>query len=183
MGKPIDVNTFDQELMFDVDPPMPKWRWKAKIIGPAGGIPGVDFNNLLIESITLPNGELLNQSPSFGGGRTLYFPDFPDVSPISVNFYETENGAANLALSYWRAAVKDQRGFYGLPAKYKCRIIANLFGYSSNKSPTMSVEAEGVWPSDNGTFELNYTEDERLVITATLSADRITPMTRAGLVV
>jgi len=180
MVKPINVNKFDQNTVYDLDPPMPKWRFTSKIFGPAKAIPGVNFDNLFIESITLPNGEVLNQSPSFGGGRTLYFPDFPDVSTISVSFYETETGAANLALSAWRSAVKSPLGFYGLPANYKCSILTNMFGYASNTSPVMTVNVEGVWPSDNGTLELNYTEDERLVIITTMSADAIRHTNRLG---
>lgn len=180
MPKPIDINKFDQNFIYDLELPMPKWRWVSKIIGPQGGIPGVDFDALLIESITLPNGEVLSPSPSFGGGRTTFYPDFPEVSSISVNFYETETGAANLALGNWQEAVKSREGWFGLPAKYKCRLLTNLFGYSSNRQAVMAYSGEGIWPSDGGTFDLNYTEDERLIISVTLSCDRILKGTRAG---
>lgn len=178
MPKPIDINKFDQNVIYDLELPMPKWRWISKIVGPQDGIAGVDFDALLVESITLPNGEVLGQNPSFGGGRTTYYPDFPEVSTISVNFYETETGAANLAISNWQEAVKSRTGWYGLPAKYKCRLLTNLFGYSSNVQAVMSYSAEGVWPVDAGTLDLNYTEDDRLVLSVTMSVDRILKGTR-----
>lgn len=180
MSKPIDLNKFDQEFIYQLDLPMPAWRWVSKIIPPSGGIKGVDFDALIVESITLPNGEVLGQNPSFGGGRTTYFPDFPEVSTVSVNFFESETGAANLALGNWQEAVKSREGWYGLPHAYKCRLVTNLFGYSSNTQAVMAYSLEGVWPVDGGTFDLNHTNDERLIITATLSADRILKGTRAG---
>ncbi len=180
MPKTIDVNTFDQNFIYDLEMPMPKWRWVSKLIAPNESLKNVDFEALLIESITLPNGEVLGQNPSFGGGRTTYYPDFPEVSTISVNVYETETGAANLALANWQEAVKSREGWYGLPAKYKCSLMTNLFGYSSNKQAVMGYTCTGVWPVDGGSLDLNYTEDERLVVTISLSCDRILKGTRAG---
>lgn len=178
MAKPIDVNVYDQTRLFDLDPPMPKWRWVSKITGP--DIPDVDYETLVIESITLPNGEIIGPNPSFGGGRTTYFPDFPEVSTISVSFYETELGTANLSLTKWREAVLSQQGWYGLPSDYKCMLLTNLFGYASNTQAVMGYKCLGVWPTDGGTFDLDYTNDDRLIIQATLSCDRIIATTRAG---
>lgn len=174
----IDVNRYDQSTIYELDLPMPSWRWVSKLSGPQ--IPGVDFNALVIESVTLPNGETLSQTPSFGGGRTRYLPDFPEVSTITVNIYETDTGAANLAMSNWQEAVKSRDGWFGLPADYQCRLLTNLFGYSSHAQAVMSISAEAVWPVEAGSFDLNYTEDGRLILIATLSCDRILKSTRAG---
>jgi hypothetical protein len=178
MVKAIDVNKFDQNFIYTLDTPMPKWRWMAKFIGP--DIPGVDFNALLVERIAGPNGETLQVDSSFGGGRTTYFPSFPDSGPITLSIYETDAGAANLSIANWKEKVKSQEGWYGLPVDYKCRLIVNLFGYQSNTQPVYTYSFEGVWPSDAGQLDLSYTEDDRIIITGTFSTDRILTGARAG---
>ena len=178
MAKVVDLNTYDPNLIYQLDLPMPAWRWVAKFTGPS--IPGVNFDHLVIEKVTLPNGESLPASGSFGSGRTTYYPDFPEVSTISVDMYETQAGVANLSLTNWQLAVKSRDGWYGIPTDYKCELRANLFGYLSNTQSVLTYSAEGVWPTDAGSLDLNYTEDNRTIVTATFSCDRILKGTRAG---
>lgn len=171
MARPIDVNKFDQNAIYDLPPPMPDWRWKAKFDGPE--MSGVNFNDLIIEKVSAPNGEVIQVDSSFGGGRTTYFPSFPETGQITISMYETDTGAANLSLASWGDAVKSQDGWYGLPINYKGTLIVNLFGYSSNVQPVYSYSFEGIWPSDTGTFDLGYDNDGRLIISVTFSVDRI----------
>lgn len=178
MPKPIDVNRYEQDFIYSLELPMPNWRWRAKFSGPA--ISGLDYEALLVESVNGPNGEKLDVDSSFGGGRTTYFPSFPQVDTISVTCYETDTGAANLALGKWGEAVKSPKGFYGLPSHYKGKLLVNMFGYSSNVAPVYSWSFEGIWPSDTGSIELNYTDSGRLTVTTTFSVDRIITGTRAG---
>ncbi len=166
-----DLNKFDQTLIYKLDPPLPAWRWVGKLSGP--DIPGVNWDDLIIETITLPNGETLSPLNIFGSGRTRYYPDFPEVSAITVGFYETETGAANLSLTKWQEAVKSNDGWYGLPKDYKSELKINQFGYSSNVQAVMAYTAEGVWPSDPGSIDLNYTNDDRIILNVTLACDRI----------
>lgn len=167
----INPNKFDQTLVYQLDPPLPSWRWVGKFSGIE--IPGVDWNDLIVETVTLPNGETLSPTPSFGAGRTRYFPDFPEVSSISVGIYESDTGAANLSITRWQEAVKTLDGWYGLPKDYKASLLINQFGYFSNTQAVMGYEAIGVWPSDPGSLDLRQTEDDRIILNITLACDKI----------
>jgi hypothetical protein len=178
MPKPIDVNRFDQDFIYDLDLPMPSWRWMAKFSGP--DMPGVDWNALLVERVSAPNGEVLEIASSFGAGRTLYYPSFPNTGQVSISFYETEEGAANLSLVNWGNVVKSPQGFYGLPVDYKCKLLINLFGYSSNSHPVYAYSFEGVWPADTGQLDLSYDEDNRIIVTTSFACDAILSGARVG---
>lgn len=173
VAKTFDPTRFDQSRIYDLPAPMPAWRWTGFISQPPKPTVTVDWNALVIESLTLPNGESIPSVSSFGGGRTTHFPDFPDPGTISVSFYENTASEANLALQRWRSMINNQAGYFGLPSHYKAKLSARLFGYESETNAVAQYEADGVWPSEAGSFDLNYNSSGRLIITATMVIDRM----------
>lgn len=163
--------------IYNVEPPLPNWRWKGRIVpNSTAAARTVNWDALLIEDITLPNGSVIPSRPFFFHGRNRFLPDFTDVSAVQATFYETHNGDATVAVAAWGNLVVSNDGpntFYGLPVEYQQTLEVDLFGYGSSKDPVLSYTGTQVWIPDPGSLNLVYTGSDRVKVQVTLQCNNI----------
>lgn len=147
--------------------PAPSWRWIAEMPS-IDGAPNV--SKFVIESVTATHPKIPSTG-RFGGGTNRYYPQMNDIDGTSMTFYETSEYDATRYLYSWQRLVLHPNGCYGLPKDYKKFMQINLYDNADDSSPKLQVRLNGIWPTDIGSFDLNYTESGRRTVTANFSVD------------
>lgn len=142
----------------------------SDIISLSGGA-GPDNQGIIVESISFIHPRISN-IPRFGYATNVYYPGFEEVEACQITFYETVNYQVTRYLENWRRRVRHQDGSYGMPGEYKRNIIFNAYGYYNDVVQAMQGELTGCWPVDQGAYQYNYSESNRVVVSATFSVDR-----------
>lgn len=151
--------------------PLLTFRWVVKtlpIIDLDGSTFQLDTN--FVETFEIPFNNVTSSGIFFGGGRR-YFPEFHDVSAISVNFY---GDVENKSLKYiwaWKRRVKNfDTGLYSLPTQYKHTVNAVLLDPMGEG--IMEASVIGMWPADTQAVPLEYTDGSgRIVYSQNFSVD------------
>lgn len=127
-----------------------------------------------VEGIDLPFNNITNGNKSHVASGYSYYPGTHDISSFSMTFYEDVSALSSKFILAWKNKVKDfNTGIYQLPgvggSGYKQEVVVALLDQKNN--PIMEVTLLGVWPTDTGNFNLNYTDSGRLTVTQTFSVD------------
>ena len=134
---------------------------------PAAGV------NVIAETMTMSFIKVPAEA-RFAGGKNKYYPGFAEMDGISITFYETHDHKVSAWLQEWQRQIYDpETEIYGIPAKYRKNITANLFSKASNKAAKV-VTYYDCWPTDRGPYELNYSDlTGRIVIQAQFAVNKV----------
>lgn len=110
----------------------------------------------------------------FTQGSNQYYPGTGNIDGLSITFYETHDFRTSEWLMAWKKMVFDpSTGFYGLPVNYKKVLYVDLYSQFQT-APIRSLKYTGVWPTDQGPYELSYSEATgRTTIQAQFSVDNL----------
>jgi hypothetical protein len=147
-------------------PPAPDFRWMAAMPTVGGANVGIVF----VEAINWPF-LIIDSKPRFGGGTNRHYPEWNNLGAFSITFYETETLDVTNYLNTWTQTIVHTDGSYGLPSVYKLPIELYLYGWEDNVSPVWFDTIADAWPSQQNPFDLNYTNEGRLIVTAQFSCD------------
>jgi len=162
MGNP---NLTHIQKLLNLPDPLLDFKWICRDGKLPFGLPSE-----YLESIDLPFLNIRIKEGVFGGSRYTYYPGFHDISSFSVNFYEDSQGNVTRWLWQWKNRIKDfKTGIYNLPSDYKRNLNIQLL--DTNNTPVINASLIGVWPADTSNYQLNYTNNGRIIVGQTFSID------------
>ena len=98
--------------------------------------------------------------PRHNAGTNTYFPDFYDISAISVTFYETKDFDCTKWIRDWRKKIVNHSdGVYGVSDEYKVDATLELYSIDS-ETPVLTITLKGVWPTEQNDWQLSYDDAE-----------------------
>lgn len=107
----------------------------------------------------------------FQAGKNNYYPGFNTVSSVSFSFYEDEDYHASKYFEYWHRLIVHKDCTYGYPADYKKQIGVFCYNYINSETPVFRGYLLGCWPTTRQSWNLTYTESNRIIVTVTFSVD------------
>jgi hypothetical protein len=123
-----------------------------------------------LESVGLPFQNLNIGDGWYGGSTYSYFPGPHNIEATSISLYEDSKGSALAWVHMWKARIKNFNiGLYGLPTEYKRDLEVLLL--DTNNDVVIQAKLLGIWPAATDNFTLNYTDNNRLVVTQNFSVD------------
>jgi hypothetical protein len=159
-----------RDLMESLPAPAPDFRWRVimpPVPGIASSLPG---GQMLVEAVSWPF-ITIDPVARFGGGTNRHYPGWNNLAGFAITLYETATYDATSYLQAWLGLVVHTDGSYGLPATYKLPIQLFKYGWQNDTTPVWQDEIPDCWPSQQNAFDLNYTNEGRLVVGAQFNCD------------
>ncbi len=152
--------------------PLFSFNWTCESISSPD--PDIFIDSNFVESLDIPFCNTSIGQGWFGNASFSYFPDFSNISDISITFVENSSCSIMKALWDWKRLVcdfdgKDSTGAYKLPKAYKGTAIIKL--QAVNGVDVMEVKFEGIWPAETSALSLNYSSSDLVKITQQFSVD------------
>ena len=135
-------------------------------------VPFLGSTTILVAETISPTYQKIPAVARFGHGSNTYFPDVNDIDGLTITFYETHDFLVTKWLKAWRKmVVNPEDSSYGVPTTYKQEISVHYYnGWSP--APVYLARYIGCWPTDQGTFSLDYSNLEgKLSVEAQFSVD------------
>lgn len=151
------------DKLLHMSDPQLSFKWVSPLL-PLG------LESHFLESIDIPFNNIKVNDSVYGGSGYTYFPGSHDVSAFNASFYMDSLGTSLKWITAWKSLIKDfNTGAYGLPSRYKQKWLVQLL--NTKNDVVLGVDLQGVWPSETSAFNLNYTDNGRLVLTQSFSID------------
>lgn len=141
-----------------------KWRVTAAVFPSGISIPLEYFHAV---PITFPAIEAV---PFHRQATTHTIPGFESIGTISMTLYEDDSYFVTRVLQRWKTLIKDDAGLYTIPFPSGTMEVTC---YNTQNQPTMRAKLFSIWPSSQSPSELSYDNNQRLIVTAEFSLNRV----------